>query len=215
MSINLNLASQPFRNRTLPWVITIVIASVSLCALFIISSESRRVNREANLVERKLVGLRTETERQRAEHAAEVRNALSPEQLRALGDAHTLVNRKRFSWSRLFIDLESAVPTSVRVTRISVRDPVQQSGQETSAGLEMTVIGRAPNDVTHMISEMDRGGIFVATPLAQNTRNEKGEMVTELTLRVRYRPRPVSTSSAGESVNVASSALTTQGEKAR
>ena len=56
-----------------------------------------------------------------------------------------LVDRKRFSWSRLFADLESALPGNVRVTRISVRD-VAARGEQTLAELDLTVVSKTPDD---------------------------------------------------------------------
>jgi Tfp pilus assembly protein PilN len=187
VSAKLNLASQPFRNRALPWTITAVIMVVSLLALVYIVRESMKTNAQANLIERDVNDLRQQAKviQQRAE---EIKEALTPEQLQTLQAAHTLVDRKRFYWSRLFADLEASLPQNVRVTRINVRD-VALRGNQTYAELELTVVGRTDADVTHMISEMDRAGIFQAEPMSQDAQNDKNQGGTEWTLRVLYRPR--------------------------
>lgn len=189
MSANLNLASQPFRNRALPWSIAGVIAVASLITLVLLVSKSSETNRRTAAVER-------ETEAQRQEVAAlerridEIKQSLTPEQQETLKAAQGLVERKRFSWARLFADLEAALPGSVRVKRITVRD-VALHGERTVAELELVVVSKNPADATSMIMEMDRGGIFRAELIEQNLQKERGESGTESTLRVLYHPRAV------------------------
>jgi Tfp pilus assembly protein PilN len=187
VSANLNLASQPFRNRTLPWTVTAIVALVSLVALFFIMQSSVQTNAQADIVERDVKGLQEQADALKAQ-AEKVKETLTPEQAQSLEAAHTLADRKHFSWSRLFADLEAELPNSVRVTRIGVRDVAFRGGQ-TVADLDLSVIGKSPADVTEMISRMDQEGIFHAEPLSQTLQKGKGESGTEWTLYVVYRPR--------------------------
>ena len=187
VSVKLNLASQPFRNRALPWTITAVVTVASLLALVLIVRASMKTNAEASQIERDVNNLRQQAKDLQL-HAEEIKEALTPEQLQTLQAAHTLVDRKRFSWSRLFADLEASLPQNVRVTRINVRD-VALRGNQTYAELELTVAGKSDADVTHMIGEMERAGIFQAEPMSQDAQNDKNQGGTEWTLRVLYRPR--------------------------
>ena len=201
MSASLNLASQPFRNRALPWTVAGVIAIASLLALFYLISSSGETNRLAVDVEREV-----DTERHQIsdlEHRAEeIKQALTPEQRQTLQAAHALVDRKRFSWARLFSDLESSLPAGVRIKRISVRNVGLQNGR-TIATLEMVVVSKNPADATEMIGEMDRAGVFRAELVEQNLKTERNETNTESTLEVNYLPRTgASRSETGEN-NVA------------
>ena len=187
MSANLNLASQPFRNRALPWTIAGVITVVSLLVLVLLISKSSETNARAAAVEREV-----DSERQQIsvlEHRAEeIKQALTPEQLQTLQAAQALVDRKRFSWARLFADLEAALPSSVRVKRITVRD-VAARGDRTVADLELVVISKDPADVTALIQTMDRAGVFRSELVEQNLQKERTETGTESTLHVIYQPR--------------------------
>jgi len=122
------------------------------------------------------------------QQAEAVKNSLTPEQLQTLAAAHTLVDRKRFSWSRLFSDLELALPGTVRVKRIAISGVATRS-DETLAELELTVIAKSPPTVTEMIAEMDRAGIFHAELRSQNLQRGRGESGAEYELYVVYRPR--------------------------
>lgn len=215
MSVNLNLASQPFRNRAFPWTVTGIIAIVSLIAVILIISRTTETNKKAAVVAGDVNNLRSQAEVLK-KSADEVRAALTPEQKQLRDAAEVLVERKRFSWSRLFADLESSLPANVRVTRISVRDVASHGGQ-TSAELELSVVSRNPNDVTNMISDMSRTGIFEANLLAQNLQKGRNETGTESTLRVIYRPAagvPVR-SPASASSNIAAMAADSRSGEAQ
>lgn len=203
----LNLASNPFRNRVLPWTVTAVVACASLMALVWIVSQHRATVVETERANRELVQAREQT-REIRERAEALKREMPPGDLQTLMAAHLLIDRKGFAWSNLFADLESAVPQGVRVTRISVRDVVQVAPDMKIADLGLTVVGRTPSDVTRMIGEMNRVGIFNATPLTEDVQKGQGESGFEWTLRVSYRPRagrPVSEPAADAAASVARS----------
>lgn len=198
----LNLASQPFQNRTLPWVVTGVVACVSLIALVWIVSAARAANRQASETQAEVRALGERT-RVIEERNLALKEELPPRERQLHDAAHLLVDRKRFSWSRLFADLETAMPTDVRVTRISVRDIVQ-TNRGTNADLTLAVTGRTPAAVTGMIAEMNRGGVFAVTPLSERApKTEIGATSSEIewTLQVKYTP------SAGQPLNTSSEAI--------
>jgi Tfp pilus assembly protein PilN len=183
----LNLASQPFRNRALPWTVATVVAFASVLALVFIVGWGREAQARAARAEQDVQELRRQETDLRAK-AQQVKDTLRPEQRMVLDAAHEIVDRKNFSWSRLLADLEATVPASVRVARISVRD-TRQTGGQTQANLELTVVGKTPNDITRLIGELARTGVFSADLLSQSPRAAKGEPGTEATLRVYYTPR--------------------------
>lgn len=187
MATKLNLASKPFSNRSLPWIVSAVIIVVSLASLIFIVRATTRANAQAAVVETDINSLKRQ-EFDLRQKAQAVKNSLTTEQLQTLSAAHTLVDRKHFSWSRLFADLESALPGNVRVKRIAVRD-VTNSGDETLAELDLTVVAKTPATVTDMIAAMDRVGIFRAELRAQNLQRGRGESGAEYELNVVYRPR--------------------------
>lgn len=206
MPTKLNLASRPFNNRALPWMITAVVIFVSLLSLAFIVRATREANAQANAVQGDInnLGRQEQALRQQAET---VKNSLSSEQLKTLDAAHALVDRKHFSWSRLFADLESALPGAVRVKSIAVRRVVTR-GDETLAELDLTVVAKTPSIVTDMIAEMDRAGVFHSELRAQNLQRGRGESGAEYELAVIYRP---SAGAATETSPVASNALKLDG----
>ncbi len=187
MKTRLNLATQPFRNRALPWTVTAVVTIFSIVALVLILRATFQQNAQAQAVERDVKSMQSEadTARRRAE---EVKNILTPDQQRTLKAAHALVDRKRFSWTRLFADLEAAMPGGVRVVRIAVKE-VGLQGDREIAILDLTVASKSPTTVTEMISDWEREGVFRAELVSQNLQRGRGESGAEYEMNVHYTPR--------------------------
>ena len=184
MIARLNLASSPFRNRALPWTVAVAVSAISLLVLAFVLAQYREASAKAAASERQVQAMRAERDLLQKQ-SEEVMQTIPPEQQKTLEAAHALVSRKSFSWSQLFSDLEASMPTSVRVSRINVRE-VTQVGDQTRADLDLTVVGRAPSDVTGMISEMNRAGTFSAIPVSENQKSGRGESGYEWILRVSY-----------------------------
>ena len=209
MRTRLNLANRPFRNRALPWTITSVITIVSLLALVLILRATFQWDAQAQTVEKDVKNFQVQSEAKKRQ-ADELKAALTPEQQRTLKAAHAFVDRKRFSWSRLFSDLEAALPGGVRVARIVVKD-VGSQDDRTVADLDLTVVSKNSSTVTDMISEWEREGTFRAELITQNPQHGHGETGSEYEMNVHYAPRagvsiaqserasrPVDTAAAGQ-----------------
>jgi len=184
---NLNLASKPFNNRLLPWLLTCVVLLVSLIALVFVVRGTAAA-RKASALEEAQINTLKQKEQVLVQAAEQVKNELTPDQQKALPAAHKLVERKKFSWSRLLSDLETSLPDNVRVSRIAVRN-VASEGDQTIAELELAVFTKSPTTITEMIAAMNRAGVFQAHINSQNLQKGRGEAGTEYELGVTYHPR--------------------------
>jgi len=182
-----NLATKPFNNRALPWVLTASILFLSVIGLFLVVRLTTESNQQASLVQSNINDLKQQEEALMIQAKA-VKNSLTPEQQQALRAAHELVDRKRFSWSRLFADLEASLPGTVKVSRIAISNVTAQ-GDQMVAELDLAVFAKSPTTITEMISSMDRAGVFQAQLRSQNLQKGRGESGTEYELSVVYRPR--------------------------
>ena len=180
---------------------TTVLVVVSLIALVFIVRATTRANALAAAVQNDINNLKRQ-EFDLGKQVQAVKNSLTNEQVQTLGAAHTLVDRKHFSWSRLFADLEGALPGTVRVKRIGVRGVTTRSN-ETLAELELAVVAKNPAIITEMIADMDRAGIFHAELRSQTLQRGRGESGAEYELYVIYRPR------AGSAIETAASTVAT------
>ena len=187
MNNSLNLASRPFSNRILPWAVTVMILFVSLIGLLVVVQLTTKANKEAPGVQAQITQLK-QREHALLDAAKQVQQSFTPDQQQALPAAHALVDRKSFSWSRLLADLESSLPSNVKVSRITVRDVSRQSGQ-TVAQLDLAVFAKTPATIDEMIRAMHQEGVFVAEIRHQELQKGRGEAGTEYGLAVTYRAR--------------------------
>jgi len=207
----LNLASKPFNNKILPWALATLVAFISLISLVFIIRLTSQTQTKADAIQVDINQLKQQelALRQRAE---EVKDSLTTDQQQTLSAAHVLVNRKRFSWSRLFADLEAALPANVKVARISVREVATRGGQ-TVAELDLAVFAKSSQTVTDMIAQMDRAAVFNAELRSQTLQKGRGEVGTEYELYVIYTPRAGAPTASDQAGNVA--AIEPGGDKAR
>ncbi len=187
MNNSLNLASKPFSNRILPWALTAIILFVSLIGLIFVVKLTTNAKNEASVLDAEINQLK-QREHAALEAAKKLQQELSADQKQALPAAHSLVDRKAFSWSRLLADLEASLPAKVKVTRISVRE-VNRQADQTVAQLDLAVFAQDPATVNAMISSMHDEGIFNAEIRNQNLQKGRGETGTEYELFVIYRAR--------------------------
>jgi len=187
MTAKLNLATNPFRNRALPWTVAVIVSLASLIALILIAKSTIQTNAKVATTQSDVTNLRKDISalNQRAEA---IMTALTPEQQKALKSAHGLVDRKRFSWSQLFADLEGALPGGVRVSRIVVKE-VRAQDDRTIANLDLTVASKNPTLITQMIEDMEGQGVFHAELRTQTLQRGRGESGAEYEMDVRYMPR--------------------------
>ncbi len=185
-----NLASEPFRNRRLLWLVIIFTFALSFGGFFQTIRTLSRLEDEIATLEPQVKEL--EQQSQEAEKTGPSVSSLTPDQNLALQAANDLIARKAFSWSQLLNDLERHIPPSVRVLRINV-DKVtartrgswsSESPQVVLLGLE--VVGQNYSEVTNMISEFNQSGIFFAEPRRQEP--IEGTEEVKFTLGVEYHP---------------------------
>lgn len=164
-----------------------MLALASIVALVFIARATFQTNKESQAAEAEVATFRQQMSALN-KRAEEISRTLTSEQKRTLMSAHTLVDRKRFSWSRLFVDLETALPGGVRVARITVKD-VAADGDRTVADLDLVVISKSATTITQMIQDMEREGIFHAELASQSLQRGRGETGEEYEMLVHYVPR--------------------------
>lgn len=187
MNSNLNLASKPFNNRLLPWALTALILFVAVIGLVLVVRLTTTANNQRAATQAEINNLRQQ-EQALMKTAETVKNSLTSDQQQAVPAAHLLVDRRKFAWSRLLVDLENSLPANVRVSRIAVRDVSRQGGQ-TIAELDLNVFAKEPATITDMIAAMHKEGIFDAVLRGQTLQKGRGEAGTEYELNVIYRAR--------------------------
>jgi Tfp pilus assembly protein PilN len=184
----LNLSSNPFRNRTLPWLLSLFLFAVS--GIFAIWSVTvwKAANDDKELAGESTKQMQAEL-KDLEEKSLQVQQNLTEEQRQSLVASHKLVARKDFSWSNLFADLESLLPPSVSVSRINVLEVIKEPNGATKADLEFAVLSRETASVINMIDRMNSSGMFQAELRGQDLQKSEAITFTEYSIRLIYSPR--------------------------
>ena len=187
MITKLNLSSRPFRNRTLPYLVALLLLALAVSGGTLSFAKLRSVTAENEIAKSEIAQMEDEIKSLKGKGEL-VQQQLSPEQSALLVAAHKLVANKTFGWSRLFADLEAVLPGSVSASRISVEN-VFKDGGKTRAELEFAVLSRDYQSVMAMIENMNNSGIFQAELRGQDLQKTDRLTYSEYTLRLVYTPR--------------------------
>ena len=183
----LNLSSRPFRNRTLPYLIALLLLTFAVSGAVLSFATLQNTIAQNEIAKEEIKQMETEVQALKGKGAL-VQQSLSPEQQSLLVAAHKLVANKSFGWSRLFADLESLLPGGVSVSRIGVQN-IYKDGDKTKADLEFAVLSRDYSSVIQMIERMNNSGMFQAELRGQDLQKTESITYTEYTLGLIYTPR--------------------------
>lgn len=185
MKLLINLASEPFRNRRLFWLLLALVVGVSSWIGLSTLGAKAGLEQELTVLEPKVK--RLEAQAKSSEAVDFTGSTLTIGQNQALIVAQDLIVRKGFSWSQFLNDLERFIPATIRVTRIAV-DQVGQTKDASSktVALSFDVIGKGATEVTAMIRSLNESGRFSVFPKTQ--KQIEGTEEYEFQLEVQYQP---------------------------
>ncbi len=186
MITKLNLSSKPFRNRTTPYLLSLLLLALAVAGSVMSFAQLNENSKLRELSAGQLRDMEAEIGRLKGE-GAKIQQQLTPEQRDLLVASHKLVANKSFGWSRLFADLESVLPGSVSASRIAVEN-VFKDGDRVKAELEFGVLSRDYGAVITMIGSMNNSGLFQAELKSQDLQKNERMTYTEYTLRLIYSP---------------------------
>jgi Tfp pilus assembly protein PilN len=177
----MNLASQPFRNEALPWIVwgsacagLLVITVVHLFFLTrLLSDKTARLDREAVSAEQELFNLRRSAPSPGRPHIDEAT-------LQHWALLSELVDRRTFSWTDLLSRLEEVLPADVRLTSIA---PVITHGE---ISLNLTAIARSHEAGLAFVSRLEGHGDFKDVYPESASQSPEGE---QFHYRVGYDPK--------------------------
>lgn len=184
MITKLNLSSDPFRNRTTPYLLSLILIGLAGMATVFFLYSLRENSTQNDRLTAQIKEMETEVSRLKGE-GEKVQQQLSPQQRELLVASHKLVANKSFGWSRLFADLESVMPGSVSASRIAVEN-VYKDGDRVKAELNFSVLSRDYAAVMSMIDSMNNSGQFQAELRSQDLQKTERITYTEYTLHLIY-----------------------------
>jgi Tfp pilus assembly protein PilN len=182
--IPVNLSSEPFR-RDRPIVVASAFTALLLFGILIFlvtnvirQREMARESREA------MEALTRQVQAANAEFAkleSEARQPMNADVLQRNAFLNTLLQRKGISWTRMFDDLESVFPASVRL--VSVRPYILG---ESEVHLDMIVGSQTPEPVIDLLKRLEESKMFGGTALLSSQPPSQNEPLYRYRVSVNY-----------------------------
>jgi Tfp pilus assembly protein PilN len=173
-----NLSTRPFYNeRGVDLILGAIAVLVAAFAVFNIVEFARLSGREAQLraqvsaAEARTSTLGDETRRlRRSINRAELKAVTAEAQ-----SANALIDRRVFSWSGLFNQLETTLPADVRIASVTPR--LDTGGRVTVA---LAIVGRRPEDIDAFVERLGKSGAFADVLSRQESVSQDGSLEVEL-----------------------------------
>jgi len=173
-----NLSTRPFYNeRGVDLVLGAIAVLVVAFAVFNVvefvrlSGREARLRAEVSAAETRTAKLGDETSR--------LRRSINRAELKAVtseaDSANALIDRRVFSWSGLFSQLETTLPADVRI--VSVTPRLDAGGRLTVA---LAVVGRRPEDIDAFVERLGKSGAFADVLSRQESVSQDGLLEVEL-----------------------------------
>ncbi len=188
--MQVNLATRPFTNRKLFWIVVWAFFFVSLSIGLWAYSEKTTANAQSKRLaatvterERNVRQLNEEAEKRKQQT---VKVQLTEREAYELASARRLVARKAFPWTKMINDLETHVPKQVRILSIKIDESVDEAGEVVGL-VEIKAIGKSADQMTEMMASVDNsGGPFIRGQSAQDQALDNSEV--PFTMNLIYRP---------------------------
>ncbi len=158
MRLSINLATQPFR-RDRPVVAAAAAISVALTALLavliLVAVSDRAQLRDSHAVLARLEARARKLAAEEASQEAVLRRPQNAEVLERSLFLNALLFRKGISWTRIFADLEKALPYNVCI--ISIRPTVNAQNR---VSLDMEVGAQSPEPAIGLLKSLEGSPLF-------------------------------------------------------
>ena len=173
-----NLSTRPFYNeRGVDLVLGATAVLVVAFAVFNVVEFVRLSGREAQL--RVQVSAAETRTAKLGDETSRLRRSINRAELKAVtseaDSANALIDRRVFSWSGLFSQLETTLPADVRI--VSVTPRLDAGGRLTVA---LAVVGRRPEDIDAFVERLGKSGAFADVLSRQESVSQDGLLEVEL-----------------------------------
>jgi Tfp pilus assembly protein PilN len=192
MSLRTNLSTRPFYSEravqaalALVAIVVVIVTVFNMTRLLSLTGRDRRLVLEAEAAEARTDELRRDMARARsgidAGHNADIASAAH--------EANQAIDRRAFSWTELFNQLEAALPRDVRIAAVSPR--TDKSGQLI---VVIEVRARSVDAIGEFFAALEKAGTF--HNLLSKQERETAENTIAATLEGVYTPPRTTTEQA-------------------
>jgi Tfp pilus assembly protein PilN len=171
-----NLATRPFYNERAVYIWLLAIAATVAAATLFNAAQMIRYSRADTELARQAANDEARATELRAE-AARLRATVDRGQIARASlearQANDLIDRRTFSWTELWNQLEATLPPNVRITSFRPR-----LGDRRGIAVAISLIARSVDDVQQFMDNLDQTGRFPDVFPPSERINEEGQLET-------------------------------------
>jgi type IV pilus assembly protein PilN len=188
--VTINLASDPFRRERADTAGFTLICVLLGCSLIVLTGLDLHSRSEASDIRRRISLQETQLAHLRIQQNQYSTVLTKPENANAFATSlflNQIIARRGISWTRVFQDLSTVMPASVRL--LAIRLPQVDSEDEKSANrvqLDMIVGTSQPEAVIGLFKNLQKSGLFGAASLVSQTPPAQNDPLYKYRVTVPY-----------------------------
>ena len=192
-----NLSTRPFYNERAIHFVIAIIAALVLALTLLNAQKLIRLSKHNTDLSSRIGSERSEAERLTRE-ATRIRHGIDPKELALVAaearEANTLIDRRTFSWTDFFNQIEKTLPPDVMLT--AVRPTITQSGTQVS----MVALARNAEDFDEFMEKLEATGSFENVQPRQQDQTDDGlhRLVIETSYVPTHEESPTSEATKGQ-----------------
>ena len=192
-----NLSTRPFYNERVIHFVIAIIAGLVLALTLLNAQKLIRLSKHNTELSSRIGSERSEAERLTRE-ATRIRHGIDPKELALVAaearEANTLIDRRTFSWTDFFNQIEKTLPPDVMLT--AVRPTITESGTQVS----MVALARNAEDFDEFMEKLEATGSFENVQPRQQDQTDDGlhRLVIETSYVPTHEESPTSEATKGQ-----------------
>ena len=186
----INLASQPFRKERAQNAAYAALCAALLCTLLVLTGLILRERGAAVGIRQQINSERTELrslQQRQAQFSSVLLKPRNADVISTNAFLNELIARRAVSWSRVFEDLKTVVPSNMRVEVIRLPQVgAQEAGGIDHVQLDMVVGTNRPDTIIDLLKHLESSSLFGAASIINQTPPTQNDPLFKYRVMVSY-----------------------------
>lgn len=186
----INLASQPFRRERAQNAMVAAISAALVCSLIVLVVLILNARGRAAHIKHEIEAERTQLvnlQRQQTKFSSVLGRPENADVFSTSVFLNELIARRSVSWTKVFEDLQTVLPTNVRLQVVRLPQiPSQETGGENHVQLDMVVGTERPDAVIEMLRRLQRSSLFGAASVVNQQPPTQNDPLYKYRVMVSY-----------------------------
>ncbi|MBV9266351.1 MAG: hypothetical protein JO061_09310 [Acidobacteriaceae bacterium] len=186
----INIASQPFRRERAQNAIYVGVCAALVCSFFVLTGLMLQARASAARIRETIAVQRAQLQRVQQRQSQFSRILSRPENADVFAMSvflNELIARRSVSWTRVFEDLQTVLPSNVRLEAVRLPQvPAQEAGGTNHVELDMVVGAERPDAVIELLKRLEKSPLFGSVAVVNQTPPTQNDPLYKYRVTVSY-----------------------------